>query len=136
MSAIEVQAPNLSEVPAVPPALVPSSNVDHKAGQETVPSASDGGVYFDNLADGAVLELETKHHRYTLVKRASGEALISGHPVICPEPVLVKIEGSARCSDPTLKAGFIGCGMQLIFEHPTYHTAVFTSRILSFRQIA
>ncbi len=91
------------------------------------------GVYVKDLPDGTVLELETVHHRYTLVKRANGQALISGHPLVCPEPVLVEIEGSVG-SGSMLRLGFIGYGMHLKFVHPTYGT-VATSRILDLRQI-
>lgn len=87
------------------------------------------GVYLDDLADGAELELETKNHHYKIVKSAPTQARISGHPKICPEPVTVQIEGSSRAGLAGFKPGFIGRGMHLTFEHPTYHT-VTTSRIL------
>ena len=134
MTAIEVQAPDVNEAAAVPPSFVPGRNLDDKASQETAHSDSENGIYFDRLADGAILELETRHHRYTLVKKASGQALISGHPVYCPEPVVVEIAGSTRRGD-TLKFGFIGCGRHLVFKRPTRRTAVITSRILNLRRI-
>ena len=87
------------------------------------------GVYVDDLPAGAVLELETQHHNYTLVKRAGSQVLISGHPRFCPKPVAVQIEGSF--SGPLMlypEPGFIGRGMCLMFNHPVYHT-VTTSRI-------
>jgi hypothetical protein len=92
------------------------------------------GVDLDDLADGAVLEVETKHHRYTVVKTASTQVRISGHPKFCPEPVTVEIDryGAEQFS---LKPGFIGCGMHLVFEHPVYHT-VTTSRIRHIHRIA
>lgn len=91
------------------------------------------GVYLAELADGEAIEVETRNHRYTLVKSAPGQARISGHPRLCPEPVTVEIDGSAgRGID--LKPGFIGRGMHLIFEHPTYHT-VTTSRILDIHKV-
>jgi hypothetical protein len=95
---------------------------------------NEDGVYLAELADGAVIEVETKNHHYTLVKSAPGQARISGHPKLCPEPVTVEIDGSAG-GGIGLKPGFIGRGMHLIFEHPTYHT-VTISRILGIHCLA
>jgi len=139
MSAIDVQAPDANEAAAVPPPPMAGSNLpnwDRKAGadEETAHPASGDGIYFDTLADGAVLELKTKHHLYTLVKSASGQALISGHPLYCPEPVLVEVAGSTG-GGSVLTVGFIGCGMHLMFKDPTRRAAVITSRILNLRQI-
>jgi hypothetical protein len=92
------------------------------------------GVYLDDLADGAEIELETKNHHYKIVKSARSTASISGHPKICPEPVIVEIEGSSRAGLAGLKPGFIGRGMHLTFEHPVYHT-VTTSRILEIHRL-
>jgi len=106
-----------------------SDEIDHEAGQP----GNEDGVYLDDLADGAGLEVKTKHHRYKIVKSARTQARISGHPRYCPEPVTVEIEGSAD-RGPTLKPGFIGRGMHLVFEHPTYHM-VTTSRIMDIHRI-
>jgi len=54
----------------------------------------DDGFYLNDLAAGAVVEVETQHHRYTLVKGPGAHVRISGHPTYCPEPVDVQIEGS------------------------------------------
>ncbi len=70
----------------------------------------------------------TQHHWYTIVNRSGGEALISGHPNYCPEPVPVRIEGSTWMGS-MLKLRFIGRGMHLEFRHPTYHT-ITTSRVV------
>jgi hypothetical protein len=113
------------------PYVNPSDEIDSKEGQ----TGSEGeGVYLDDLADGAVLELETKHHRYTIVKSTHAQACISGHPRFCPEPVTVEIDGSGGAGQG-LKPGYIGRGMHLIFEHPVYHT-VTTSRIVDIRRVA
>ena len=98
-----------------------------------MPSIEDG-VYLDDLADGAELELETRNHHYRIVKSARSQARISGHPQICPEPVTVEIEGSSGAGLTEFKPGFIGRGMHLTFEHPTYHT-VTTSRILEIHRV-
>jgi hypothetical protein len=109
----------------------PSNEIDPREGQ---PGSEEEGVYLDDLAEGAVLELETKHHRYTIVKSHQAQACISGHPKFCPEPVTVEIDGSGG-GGCALKPGYIGRGMHLIFEHPVYHT-VTTSRILDIRTVA
>ena len=95
---------------------------------------SEAGVDLDDLADGSVLEVETKHHRYTIVKTAPTRVRISGHPKFCPEPVTVEID---RCAAErlALKPGYIGRGMHLVFEHPVYHT-ISTSRILDIHKVA
>ena len=90
----------------------------------------DEGYYLDDLTDGAVVEIETRHHRYRLVKRANNHVLISGHPTVCPEPVEVEIVGSFGSGPPFIShQGFIGGrGMCLVFKHPLFDT-VTTSRI-------
>jgi len=110
--------------------LNPSDNIDPKQGR---PKSEEDGVYLDDLADGAVLELETKHHRYKIVKSAHAQACISGHPKFCPEPVSVEIDGSGGAGQE-LKPGYIGRGLHLIFEHPVYRT-ITTSRILDIHRI-
>ena len=60
-----------------------------------------------------------------------GKDLIWGHPQYCPEPVAVRIEGSTW-GGAMLKLRFVGRGMRLEFQHPTYHRIV-TSRIVEIR---
>jgi len=103
--------------------------ISYETGQ---PRTADG-VYLYDLPDGASLEVETKHHRYKIVKLARSQAYISGHPRYCPEPITVEINGSAG-EGSALKQGFIGRGMHLMFDHPTYHTLT-TSRIVNIRII-
>jgi hypothetical protein len=91
----------------------------------------EGGVYVNDLPAGAILEIETERHRYTIVNHIGGHALISGHPTFCPEPIPVRIEGSTW-GGSMVKLGFIGLGMHLTFRHPTYHT-ITTSRIVEIR---
>jgi len=87
------------------------------------------GVYMDELADGAVLELVTQRHHYLLIKRSGSQVQIFGHPVFCMEPTLVEIIGSVPERPITSpKPGFIGCGMYLMFRHPVFDK-VTTSRI-------
>ncbi len=88
------------------------------------------GLYLNDLACGTVVEIETKHHHYRLVKRADTHVCISGHPKFCPQPVEVEVEGSfgsRRRLNP--HPGFIGLGMYLVFKHPLFHDRITTSRI-------
>jgi hypothetical protein len=96
----------------------------------------DDGFYLNDLAAGAVVEVETQHHRYTLVKGPGAHVRISGHPTYCPEPVDVQIEGSVGgrpMQGP--KLGFIGRGMYLVFKHPVYDS-VTTSRIREIHKLS
>ena len=98
--------------------------------------AAEEGFYLKDLAEGAVVEFETQHHHYRIVKRADAQVRISGHPTFCPEPVEVQIEGSVG-SRPMLtpNPGFIGRGMYLIFKHPTYDR-ITTSRIREIHKLS
>ncbi len=117
----------------VPNLFMPHPCFSDDVNRKIVQSEIEGGVYLDELSEGAVLELETQHHSYTIVNRARGQALISGHPKFCPEPVPVSIEGSTW-GGSMLKVRFIGRGMHLEFRHPTYNT-ITTSRVLDIRTI-
>ena len=101
------------------------------ANPDTIESNVADGVYLDDLAEGVVLEVETSGHRYTIVNRTHGEALISGHPRFCPQPTVVVIGGSGL-GGCLLKAGFIGLGMRLTFQLPTHRT-ITTSPIIQIR---
>ena len=107
--------------------LHPNLNQDLEFPAERL--GGDEGLYLDDLAQGDVVEIETQHHRYRLIKRADAHVRISGHPTFCPEPVEVEIEGSFGI-EPALKPnpGFIGRGMYLVFKHPLFGW-VTTSRI-------
>ena len=89
----------------------------------------DKGFYLNDLPDGTVVDIETQHHHYRLVKRADTHVRISGHPTFCPEPIEVEIEGSIAAG-PLLapNPGFIGRGMYLVFKHPLFDE-ITTSRI-------
>jgi hypothetical protein len=99
------------------------------------PPEGEEGLYLGDLADGDVVEFETQHHHYRLVKRADTHARLSGHPKFCPEPVDVDIEGSFGGVAPFLPhPGFIGRGMCLLFKHPLFDE-VTTSRILEIHRL-
>ena len=90
-------------------------------------SAGEDCVSLDDLEVGAVVEVVTAHHTYRLENRGSGAVLISGHPVYCPEPVLMWLHGSVSDSH-VIKMWFIGPGMRLELRHPTLGL-VQTSRV-------
>jgi hypothetical protein len=117
-------------VPA-PKLFAPHPNLDDTVNHNFIASEVEGGVFLDQLEPGAVLLVETRNRCYRLVNRGNGQALISGHPQFCPEPVLVHIEGS-NWGGSMLKTAFIGRGMHLEFRHPEHHT-IMTSRIVDVR---
>jgi len=119
-----------AEVP-VPRPFMPHPNFSDEVNRNIVQSEIEGGVYLDELCEGAVLEVETQHHGYTIVIGGRGRDLISGHPKYCPDPIPVRIEGSTW-GGSMLKARFIGRGMRLEFAHPVFRT-ILTSRIVDIR---
>lgn len=113
-----------------------SPNLTKGAGIPAGPQKAAQGVYLKDLAEGAVLDIETEHCHYRLVKRADTHVRLSGHPRFCPEPVEVDIEGSVprrRCLAPS--PGFIGRGMCLVYKHPRFDRIITTSRILDVRKL-
>jgi hypothetical protein len=115
----------------VPMLFMPHPNLSDEVNRNIAQSEIEGGVYLDNLSDGEVLEVETQNHWYTIVVGRRGQDLISGHPQYCPEPVGVRIEGSTW-GGSMLKMRFVGRGMRLEFQHPTYRRIV-TSPVVEIR---
>jgi hypothetical protein len=95
----------------------PHANLDDAINRAICKSELDGGVALDELPIGAVLDVQTANTLYTIENRGDGEVLISGHPEICPEPVLVHLHGSTW-GTPMLKLRFIGRDMSMEFSHP------------------
>jgi len=93
-----------------------------------VQSEIEGGVHLRDVLPGTVLEVRTLNRAYRLQYEGMGKALISGHPVFCPEPVLVTIQGSTW-GGSMIKQGYIGRGMCLEFSHPAFDP-ITTSMIL------
>jgi hypothetical protein len=122
---------NTATVP-VPKPFMPHPNFSDEVNQNIVQSEIEGGVWLDDLSEGAVLEVETQNRWYTIVVRGRGKELISGHPQYCPDPVPVRIEGSTW-GGSMLKLRFIGRGMRLEFRHPVYRRIV-TSRVTAIRE--
>ncbi len=108
-------------------------NLDDGVNRNIVESEIEGGAFLEDLPARTMLQIQTQHRWYTVVHRGRGEAWIWGHPAFCPEPVLVRIEGSSW-GGSMLKIGFVGRGMHLEFRHPSYRTPIVTSRILEIRQ--
>jgi len=115
----------------VPKPFMPHPNFSDEVNRNIVQSEIEGGVWLDDLSEGAVLEVETQNRWYTIVIRAGGQELISGHPQFRPDPVLVRIEG-CTWGGSMLKLRFIGRGMRLEFRHPVYQRII-TSRIVDIR---
>jgi hypothetical protein len=99
-----------------------------------VQSEIEGGVHLRDVQPGTVLEVTTQNRAYIILYQGWDRALISGHPVFCPEPVPVTIHGSTW-GGSMLKARFIGRGMRLEFGHPAYQP-IRTSVILNVRACA
>jgi hypothetical protein len=91
-------------------------------------SEIEGGIFLSDLPEHTVLRILTRNRCYTAVTLGSGEALISGHPKYCPEPVQVVIIGSTW-GGSMLKLNYVGRGMHLEFSHPEFRSPIITSPI-------
>ena len=112
----------------------PHPNFDDAINRAICQSEIEGGVSLDRLPVGAILNVQTANTRYELENRGNGSMLISGHPEICPAPVLVNFHGSTWGS-AMLKVGFIGREMSMEFRHPE-KGIVRTSRIQEIREVS
>jgi len=110
----------------------PHPNFDDAINRVICQSEIDGGVGLDELPVGAVLDVQTSNTLYRIENRGDGEVLISGHPEICPAPVLVSFHGSTW-GTPMLKVRFIGRDMRMEFFHPQ-KGIVRTSRVRDIRE--
>ena len=112
--------------------FVPHPNLSDRINGNIIRSEVEGGVYLRDLPDRSTLEIATRNRSYTLVVHGDGQALISGHPEFCPEPVLVQISGS-NWGGSMLKTAFLGRGMHLEYRHPDYRGPIVTSSIADIR---
>ena len=112
----------------IPALFEPHPNLSDEVNRNIIQSEIEGGVHLRSLPAGAVLEVHTLNHVYTIVNQRGGEAWICGHPVFCPDPVLVTIHGSTW-GGSMIREQYIGRGMHLEFGHPNC-SAITTSRIL------
>jgi hypothetical protein len=110
----------------------PHPNLADDVNRSIIQSEIEGGVFLTDLPPSTVLEIQTMHHRYTAVLLGGSEALLSGHPEFCPEPVQVAIAGSTW-GGSMLKLQYVGRGMHLEFRHPAYPTPIVTSPIQEIR---
>lgn len=91
------------------------------------------GVKLDDERAGSTLHVTTQHTCYTIRMLFGRIALISGHPIYCPKPVLVTIHGSTW-GNYSLEVGFIGRGMRLKFDHPAHRGPIITSPVTEIRK--
>ena len=99
-----------------------------------VRSEVEGGVFLKDLPEGSRLEVRTENRASLIVTCGGSKALISGHPELCPDPVMVSIHGSSW-GGSMLKMGYIGRGMHLEFRHPAFRI-VTTSPILEIQMLS
>jgi hypothetical protein len=85
------------------------------------------GVSLSSLGEGSVIDLETKSRHYRIEYLGGDQARISGHPQLCPTPVLAQLQGSIGRSG--IESGFIRQGMHLVFRRLDDHVPVTTSEI-------
>ena len=81
---IEIVTDTVELIPAV---FTPNAHLSDEINRNIIQSEIEGGVFLNNLPQGAVLEIETQNRVYTLVSREDGDALLSGHPTFCPDTV-------------------------------------------------
>lgn len=112
----------------------PHPNFDDAINRAICQSEIEGGVSLTELPAGTVLHVQTANTQYVIQNCGDGEVLISGHPEICPTPVLVNFHGSTWGS-AMLKMGFIGREMSMEFRHPE-KGIVRTSRVQEIREVS
>lgn len=112
--------------------FAPHPNLSDRINGNIVRSEIEGGVYLKDLPQQSELEVVTRNRGYTLKVLGDGEAMISGHPEYCPEPVLVRICGS-NWGGSMLKTAYLGRGMHLEYRHPKYRGPIVTSAIVEIR---
>jgi hypothetical protein len=114
-----------------PSLFQPHANLDKAINSHIVQSELEGGVHLRDVLPGTVLEVTTQNRAYTILYKGWDQALISGHPVFCPEPIPVTIHGSTW-GGSMIKTRYIGRGMRLEFGHPA-DQPIRTSVILDVR---
>jgi hypothetical protein len=112
--------------------FTPHPNLADDVNHAIIQSEIEGGVFLHDLPPSTVLHIQTMHHCYTAVLLGGSDALISGHPEFCPDPVQVAIAGSTW-GGSMLKLQYVGRGMHLEFRHPEYDTPIVTSPIQEIR---
>ena len=118
-----------------PPRLFrPHPNLSDEVNRHLVQSQIEGGVRVEDLVPGSRLQVKTQNTCYRILILLGAMALITGHPLFCPRPVLITIHGSTW-GGSMLKVRFIGRGMHLEFHHPDYSTPIVTSPIQEIQEL-
>jgi len=112
--------------------FAPHPNLADDVNHAIIQSEVEGGVFLRDLPPSTILHIQTMHHCYTAVLLGGSDALLSGHPEFCPDPVHVAIAGSSW-GGSMLKLQYVGRGMHLEFHHPQYSTPIITSPIQEIR---
>jgi len=89
------------------------------------------GIDLSRLDEGSVIDVETKSRHYRIEFLGADQARISGHPQLCPTPVLAQLQGSIGRSG--IESGYIRRGMHLVFRRMDDHVPVTTSPITGIR---
>lgn len=113
----------------------PHPNLADEINRSIIQSEIEGGVFLNELPPATILQIQTLNHCYTAVLLGGSEALLSGHPEFCPEPVQVAIAGSTW-GGSMLKLQYVGRGMHMEFHHPAYARPIVTSAIQEIRDNA
>ncbi len=92
------------------------------------------GVYLSSLDTGSAVDLETKSRHYQIEHLEGDRTRISGHPQLCPTPVLARLHGS-RVGSGEFEEGYIGCGMRLVFKRLDNQIPITTSEITDIRVV-
>lgn len=95
-------------------------------------SEIEGGVGLQNLRPDSALKVRTQHTGYEVLVLFGSVALISGHPLYCPCPVLVTILGSTW-GGSMLEIRF-GRGTCMEFHHPESGTTIVKCPIQEIRE--
>src|ERR1700730_2547293 len=85
-----------------------------------------------SLNRGSIIDIETKNRHYWIEYLGDDVIRISGHPRLCPTPVLAKFHGSIN-HEGVFKAGFIGKGTHLVFRPLDESLPIATSEITKIR---
>jgi hypothetical protein len=109
-------------------------NLSDEVNRHLVQSQIEGGVRVEDLVPGSWLQVKTQNTCYRILILFGAMALITGHPLFCPRPVLITIHGSTW-GGSMLKVRFIGRGMHLEFHHPDYSTPIVTSPIQEIQEL-
>ena len=119
---------------STPTPLSPHPNLSDEVNRHLVQSQIEGGVRVEDLVPGSWLQVKTQNTCYRILILLGAMALITGHPLFCPRPVLITIHGSTW-GGSMLKMRFIGRGMHLEFHHPDYSTPIVTSPIQEIQEL-